>query len=79
MPIQFILVFLVLVEMSAIVFNNFFCKVNNKHFKQLFQQIKHNSTAAHTLKIAERIKVKREEALLGGGQKRIEQQHKKVS
>lgn len=47
--------------------------------KHVFRQhLKNNSTAAHTLRIAERIKVKREEALLGGGQKRIDQQHKKV-
>lgn len=37
-----------------------------------------SNSAAHTLKVAERIKIKREEALLGGGQKRIDQQHKKV-
>lgn len=40
--------------------------------------LRFNNTAATTLKVAERIKVKREEALLGGGQKRIDQQHKKV-
>ncbi|XP_074040600.1 propionyl-CoA carboxylase beta chain, mitochondrial [Leptinotarsa decemlineata] len=40
-------------------------------------QMKYTSTAAHTLKIAERIKQKRNQALLGGGQKRIDSQHKK--
>lgn len=33
---------------------------------------------AHTLKVRDNIKKKRSEALVGGGQKRIEAQHKKV-
>lgn len=41
--------------------------------------LRYSSSATHTLKIAERIKQKRNEALLGGGQKRIDTQHKKVS
>nr|CAI5863329.1 unnamed protein product [Callosobruchus analis] len=42
------------------------------------QQLRYNSgAAAHTLKIAERIKQKRSDALLGGGQKRIDAQHKR--
>lgn len=39
--------------------------------------LRYSSSATHTLKIAERIKQKRSEALLGGGQKRIDTQHKK--
>ncbi|VEN52535.1 unnamed protein product [Callosobruchus maculatus] len=42
------------------------------------QQLRYNSgAAAHTLKIAERIKQKKSDALLGGGQKRIDAQHKR--
>lgn len=62
------------------VLNNFLLSASRtKNFKYIFShQIRFNNTAATTLKVAERIKVKREEALLGGGQKRIDQQHKKV-
>jgi hypothetical protein len=36
------------------------------------------STAAHTLRVNQQIKEKRKRALLGGGQSRIDAQHKKV-
>jgi hypothetical protein len=36
------------------------------------------STAAHTLRVNQQIKEKRERALLGGGESRIDAQHKKV-
>lgn len=39
--------------------------------------IKRLSSIAHTLNVQERIKLKRQEALLGGGQKRIDGQHSK--
>lgn len=37
------------------------------------------SNIAHTIKVAENIKKRRQEALVGGGKKRIEAQHKKVT
>jgi hypothetical protein len=37
-----------------------------------------NSTAAHTLRVNQQIKEKRKRALLGGGESRIDAQHKKV-
>jgi hypothetical protein len=37
-----------------------------------------NSTAAHTLRVNQQIKEKRKRALLGGGESRINAQHKKV-
>ncbi|CAH0557159.1 unnamed protein product [Brassicogethes aeneus] len=46
----------------------------NGWFQKLVRQ---TSTATHTLKVAEKIKLKRSEALLGGGIKRIDAQHKK--
>lgn len=65
--------------MSAKVLNNLVASARNKNVKEIFrQQFRSSTTAAHTLKVAERLKMKREEALLGGGQKRIDQQHKKV-
>jgi hypothetical protein len=36
------------------------------------------STAAHTLRVNQQIKEKRKRALLGGGESRIDAQHKKV-
>jgi hypothetical protein len=36
------------------------------------------STAAHTLRVNQQIKEKRKRALLGGGQNRIDAQHRKV-
>jgi hypothetical protein len=36
------------------------------------------STAAHTLRVNQQIKEKRKRALLGGGENRIDAQHKKV-
>lgn len=45
--------------------------------KWTFQKL-NSSTAVHTLRVAEQIKQKRERALLGGGQERINVQHKKV-
>lgn len=36
------------------------------------------SSAVHSLKVAEQIEKKRENALLGGGEERIQAQHKKV-
>ncbi|KAJ8964636.1 hypothetical protein NQ314_004745 [Rhamnusium bicolor] len=64
--------------MSVRVFNNalLFCARNNKT-SAIKNQMKYTNSAAHTLKTAERIKQKRNEALLGGGQKRIDLQHKK--
>lgn len=44
--------------------------------KQIF--VRNYSSAVHTLKVAEQIKKRRQAALLGGGEKRIEAQHKKV-
>ena len=35
-------------------------------------------TAAHTLEVKEKIEKTRDQALLGGGQKRIDKQHQKV-
>lgn len=35
-------------------------------------------STVHTLKVAEQIKERRKKALLGGGEKRIDAQHKKV-
>ena len=35
-------------------------------------------SAQHTLEVRRKIKVKREQALLGGGHKRIDSQHKRV-
>lgn len=72
------LVLLLQSSMSVTVINNILCRVRTKHVV-LRQYVKNNSTAAHTLRIAERIKTTREQALLGGGQKRIDQQHQKVS
>ena len=40
--------------------------------------IKRWCTAAHTLTVKKNIEDTREKALLGGGQKRIDKQHKKV-
>jgi hypothetical protein len=36
------------------------------------------STAAHTLRVNQQIRERRKKALLGGGQTRIDAQHKKV-
>jgi hypothetical protein len=44
----------------------------------LFVLSRHSSTISHTLKVKQKIKDSREAALLGGGQKRIDNQHKKV-
>lgn len=65
---------------TAKALNNFLFSARTKNVKEiLVHQLRLTSSAAHTMKVAESIKLKREEALLGGGQKRIDQQHKKVS
>lgn len=51
--------------------------LNHKNVVKTFA--KNYSSAVHTLKVAEQIKKRREAALLGGGQKRIDAQHKKVA
>ncbi|CAH1117760.1 unnamed protein product [Phaedon cochleariae] len=48
-----------------------------KNVENVFKTQLKYSTATHTLKVIDRIKEKRAEALLGGGQKRIDTQHKK--
>lgn len=61
------------------VLNNFVISARSKNVKEIFRhQFRRSTTAANTMKVAQRLKMKREEALLGGGQKRIDQQHKKV-
>lgn len=56
------------------------CKNAPKYYtRQIFKtNMRGCTTAVHTLKVAQQIKQKRQEALLGGGQKRIDDQHKKV-
>ncbi|XP_013787536.2 propionyl-CoA carboxylase beta chain, mitochondrial-like [Limulus polyphemus] len=44
----------------------------------IFQEAKRWCTVAHTLSVRQRIEEKRKEAVLGGGQNRIEGQHKKA-
>lgn len=68
-----------MLKMSKKVLNTLLLCGRTKYLTKTFRDgFRQNSTAAHTIKVAEQIKLKREEALLGGGLKRIEQQHKKV-
>lgn len=61
------------------VLNNLVISARSKNVKEIFRhQFRTSTTAANTMKVAQRLKMKRNEALLGGGQKRIDQQHKKV-
>ncbi|XP_019867451.2 propionyl-CoA carboxylase beta chain, mitochondrial-like [Aethina tumida] len=64
--------------MSVRALNNclLFSLKNNKN-SIIKNCLRTTSSAAHTLKVAEKIKEKRKEALLGGGIKRIDAQHKK--
>lgn len=50
--------------------------LNQRNVRQIF--VKNYTSAVHTFKVADQIKKRRETALLGGGQKRIDAQHKKV-
>lgn len=50
--------------------------INRRNVGQIL--VKNYTSAVHTLKVAEQIQKRREAALLGGGQKRIDAQHKKV-
>ncbi|KAJ8952525.1 hypothetical protein NQ318_003321 [Aromia moschata] len=65
--------------MSACICNNVrsICARSSKRYGWRNATRYYTSTAAHTLKVAERIKQTRSQALLGGGQKRIDTQHKK--
>ncbi|KAJ8979380.1 hypothetical protein NQ317_003079 [Molorchus minor] len=64
--------------MSLRIFNNVRSLYTKNNKRCVWKDVTRcTGTAAHTLKIAERIKQKRSEALLGGGQRRIDLQHKK--
>ncbi|KAG5900151.1 hypothetical protein JTB14_012823 [Gonioctena quinquepunctata] len=64
--------------MSVLSLNNkILCSVRANIDRILKNHVKYASSAAHTLKTAERIKQKRNQALLGGGQRRIDLQHQK--
>ncbi|RZB77470.1 propionyl-CoA carboxylase beta chain, mitochondrial [Asbolus verrucosus] len=66
--------------MSVRVLKNFLFVSGPKNAKArnvIRNNLRSVGTAAHTIKVAERIKEIRNQALLGGGQKRIDAQHKK--
>lgn len=62
--------------MKTRIFNRLLYK--NVTLHPLINKVFYSSTV-HTLKVAEQIKKRRAEALLGGGLKRIDAQHKKVN
>ena len=54
-------------------------RLRNNFVQKHLEVIKRWQGTAHTLAVEEQIKKKRAESLRGGGQKRIDAQHKKVS
>lgn len=63
-------------EMIRWIVKKKFVFTNSLQFTQLYSV--RNCYAQHTLRVMKEIKNKRQEALLGGGQKRIDDQHRKV-
>lgn len=51
--------------------------ISNRHHAVASAQIRNNNSIAHTLQVKAQIEEKRRQALLGGGEKRIEAQHQK--
>ena len=65
--------------MAAYMSSARFLRLGSNYAQKHFPIIKRWQGTAHTLAVEEQIKKKRAESLQGGGQKRIDAQHKKVS